>query len=50
MPLVFQELEVPKISRQSVHEGGKVVSPKHRASLPTKRHPFLLVPESNPRP
>jgi len=48
MPLVFQELEVSRISRQLVHEGGKVVSTKHRSSLPTKRHLFLLEPESTP--
>jgi hypothetical protein len=30
-------LEAPRISRQSAHEGGKVVSPKHRPSLPLRK-------------
>jgi hypothetical protein len=29
----------PRISRQSAHEGGKVVSPTHRPSLPPGRIP-----------
>ena len=29
----------PRICRQSVHEGGKVVSPTHRPTLPHKRYP-----------
>jgi len=33
-PLGFQEVEVPRISRQSAHEDGKVVSPTHRPPLP----------------
>jgi hypothetical protein len=33
--LGFQESEVPRISRQSAHKGGKVVSPKYRPPLPT---------------
>jgi hypothetical protein len=33
-PLVVQEVKAPKISRQSAHEGGKVVSPTHRPPLP----------------
>ena len=32
-PLLFQEDEAPRISRQSVHEGDKVVSPTHRLPL-----------------
>jgi hypothetical protein len=32
-PLGFQEAEAPRMSRQSAHEGGKVVSPTHRPSL-----------------
>jgi hypothetical protein len=35
-PLGPQEVEVPTISRQSAHEGGKVVSPTHRPPLPQK--------------
>ena len=31
-----QEVEVPKISRQSAHEGGKVVSLTHRPPLPSE--------------
>jgi hypothetical protein len=37
--LGFQEVEAPRISRQSAHEGGKVVSPTHRPSLPPGRIP-----------
>jgi hypothetical protein len=33
-PSGFQEVEAPRISRQSAHEGGKVVSPTHRPPLP----------------
>jgi hypothetical protein len=33
-PLGLQEVEAPRISRQSALEGGKVVSPTHRPSLP----------------
>jgi hypothetical protein len=32
-PLGFQEVEAPRISRQSAHEGGKVVSPTHSTPL-----------------
>ena len=32
-PLGFQEVETPRISKQSAHGGGKVVSPRHRPSL-----------------
>jgi hypothetical protein len=28
--LGLQEVDVPRISRQSAHEGGKVISPTHR--------------------
>jgi hypothetical protein len=33
-PIGLQEAEAPRIYRQSPHEGGKVVSPKYRPSLP----------------
>jgi hypothetical protein len=33
---VFQEVEASRISIQSAHEGGKVVSPAHRPPLPQK--------------
>jgi len=42
-----------QISRQSAHEGGKVVSPKHRLSLPPREYSwysFLLETESTPGP
>jgi hypothetical protein len=38
-PLGLQEVEAPRISRQSAHEGGKVVSPTHRPSLPPEKIP-----------
>jgi hypothetical protein len=37
-PLELQELEAPRISRQSAHEGGKVVSPIHQPPLPSRRY------------
>jgi len=33
-PLGLQEIEAPRISRQSAHKGGKVVSLTHRPPLP----------------
>jgi hypothetical protein len=41
-PRGFQEVEGPRISRQSAHEGGKVVSPTHCICLPAnlKRHRY----------
>ena len=39
------------ISKQSAHEGGKVVSPKHRPPLPPRKYPWyslLLKAESTP--
>jgi hypothetical protein len=38
-PMGFQEVEVPRISRQSAHEGGRVVSPTHRPFLPPGKIP-----------
>jgi hypothetical protein len=52
-PLGFQEVEVPRISRQSAHEGGKFVCPMHRPHLPPKRCPWYSFPldtESTPEP
>ena len=52
-PLVPQQLEVPKISKQSAYKGGKVSSPKHRPSLPPREDPwysFLLEVKSTPGP
>jgi hypothetical protein len=42
------EVEATTISRQSAHEGGKVVSPTHRPPLPPGKNPwysFLLEDE-----
>ena len=36
-PLGLQEVERPRISRQSAHEGVKVVSPTHHPLLPLTR-------------
>jgi hypothetical protein len=52
-PWGFQEVEAPRISRQSAHEGGKVVSTTHRPTLPAKKYSwysFLLKAESTPGP
>jgi hypothetical protein len=52
-PLGFQEFEVPRISRQSAHEGGKVVSPTHRPRLAPRKYSwysFLLEAELTPGP
>jgi hypothetical protein len=48
-----QEVEAPKISRQSADEGGKVISPTDRLPLPPRRHPwysFLLEAEPSSGP
>jgi hypothetical protein len=38
----FQELQVSRISRLSAHEGGKIVSSKHRPSLACKEVSWYL--------
>jgi len=43
-PLGFQEVEASRMSRHSAHEGGKVVSPTYRPSLPPQE--IFLVPIS----
>jgi hypothetical protein len=52
-PLGFQVAGAPRISRQSAHEGGKIVSPRLRPPLSTRKYswyPFLLEAESTPGP
>jgi hypothetical protein len=34
--------EVPRISKQSAHEDGNVVSPRHRPRLPHREDPWYL--------
>ena len=51
--LGLQEVEAPRISRQSAHEGAKVVGHTHRPPLPARRYPwysFKLEAESTPGP
>ena len=36
------ETEAPRISRPSVHDGGKVVSPTHRPPYPQEISPVLI--------
>ena len=35
-PLELKEVEAPRISRQSAHEGGKAISPTHWPLLPPR--------------
>jgi len=45
--------QISQISRQSAHEGGKVISHTHRQPLPSRKYSwysFLLEAESNPGP
>ena len=52
-PLGFEEVEAPTISRQSAHEYGKVVNPRHRPPLSPIRYPwysFLSETELTPGP
>jgi len=39
-PLKLQEIEAPRISRQSAQNVVKVVTPMHQPSLPSKRQPW----------
>jgi hypothetical protein len=51
--LGLQEVQTRRISRQSAHAGGKVVSPTHRPPLPPRKfswYSFLLDAESTPGP
>ena len=48
-----QEVEVPRTFRHSAHEGGEVVSPKHRSPFALRKYcwySFLLEVESTPGP
>ena len=38
----FQEVEASRISRQSVHEGGKEASFTHQPFLPSSKDPWCL--------
>jgi hypothetical protein len=38
-PLRLQEVEVSRVSGQSANQGGKVVSPTNRPSLPPEKIP-----------
>ena len=54
-PSGLQEVHASRISRTSAHEGGKVVSHKHRPLLPSlprrySWYSFLLEAESTPGP
>jgi hypothetical protein len=51
--LDFQEDEAPRISRKSVKEGGKIISPATVPPLPLRRYPwysFLSETELIPGP
>jgi hypothetical protein len=39
----FQEVEAPRISRQSAQEGSKVVSPTNRPLLFTRKYSWYLM-------
>jgi hypothetical protein len=42
-PFGLQEVEAPRISRQSVIDGVKFVIPKHRSHLPPQELPLILI-------
>jgi hypothetical protein len=46
-PYAIQEFEAPQISRQTIHEGGMVVSPKHKPSLSPKEYLLLSQPQGH---
>jgi hypothetical protein len=53
MTLGLHEVKASRISKQSAHERGKVVSRTHRPPLPLRKYPsysFLLEAKSTPRP
>ena len=39
-PLGLQNVEAPRMFRQSTHEGGKVASPTHRPPLQPREDPW----------
>jgi hypothetical protein len=41
--LGLQKVDGTRISKQSVYEGGKVVSPRHRLPLPLQEVPLVLI-------
>jgi len=50
-PSGLQEFEALRLSRQSAHESGKVVSPAYSPPVPTRRYPrysFVLEDDLNP--
>jgi len=50
-PSGLQEVEGPRISKQSAHDSGKVIGPMHWLPLLLRRYPwhsFLLEDESTP--
>jgi hypothetical protein len=44
--LGLQEFEAARISRQSVHEGGKLVSPTHRTPLRPRKYTWYSLFEA----
>jgi hypothetical protein len=52
-PLGLQKVEPPRISRQSAHKCGKIVSHTHWPPVPSRKYPWYLFPleaESTPEP
>ena len=46
----MKDVVAPRISRQSAHEGGKVVGPTTQQPLPPLRYSFMLEAELTPAP